>query len=165
MADQLVQRNFQHESGAPAKNVAVMVTLRGDATVIETLTTDSLGAVAFYIAPGQYDFHTLDYTVPFDVVDPVAAGVEPAALAERVPNVHTLGTSPFTFTCPEGRIVQLTVTGGSGVAIAVNPGNGSVAFIGGTGASVILTPGEAASVSWTTVPNAIRTRALLELTS
>lgn len=89
-----------------------------------------------------------------------------ASSAERTPSdpVTLPGVSPYTFVCPAGKVVQVLVTGGSGISSSVNSGTGGLkVVIGGTGVSPILTPGETLVVSWTTVPTAVRTRTLYTL--
>jgi hypothetical protein len=70
MTDILVRETFRYKGGALAKNLSVDITARGSDTVLQTVTTDSLGTVEFYIAPGSYDFKVFGQRREFDAVDP-----------------------------------------------------------------------------------------------
>lgn len=164
----LVTQGFMLPSGKPAAYRTIDVYTLEDEFVASG-TTDGLGNLVIDLPIGLYVLHVGGVEIPFQVnggtpgePGPPGPGITAASQAERTPNAPALTTSPFSYTCPAGLVVQLTVTGGSSVSISVNSGSGLVTFIGGTGTSVLLTPGEIASVAWATVP-VIRTRALLKL--
>lgn len=103
------------------------------------------------------------------VPGPSGPGFVQPSQDERIPALHVIPSainSSYAWTCPAGRVAQLTVTGGAGVSISINAGVGMATFLGGTGSSVIVTSGEVVQVAWgATVPTAVRTRVLLSLVS
>ncbi len=96
MADQLVVKSFRHINGAPARFVDLQIVNRGTNTVVEDLTTNSLGTVSLYLAPGQYDWLILGARIPFDVIDPG----QPEPLP---PHVHDQSTPAATWTVTHNR--------------------------------------------------------------
>lgn len=96
----LVAKNFERASGAPARNMPVYVTLRGDNVHIVDLVTDSVGFASTYLEPGQYDWvggAGENFRIPFDVlagstVNTVYEHVQNNAAAQwTIP--HNLGRS------------------------------------------------------------------------
>lgn len=150
----IVNQTFRYESGALATGVAVDVIERDDGTIVASTVTSQFGLATVDVPPGEYSWMLAGIEVPFDVIAtlaPASGAVEP----------HTPGTSPFNYTCPAGEVRQMTVTGGAGVSISIN---GAV-FIGGTGTAPILMPGDQITITWTTVPTAIRSRRLARTNS
>jgi hypothetical protein len=86
---------------------------------------------------------------------------------DRAVTTHVVpAASPFEFTVPANRVVQLTSTGGSGVSVAVSTDGGAnyQLFWPATGAQVLGMPGEILRIAWTTTaPVTIRTRALMQI--
>lgn len=64
----IVYRTFRHvTSNRPAAGVAVTVVERDGDEPVQVATTDALGAVAFDVPSGNYDFLAMGVRVPFDV--------------------------------------------------------------------------------------------------
>lgn len=106
----LVTENFRYPNGQVAAGQAIEVYLRGTTTeppifqdpdglvpAANPVTTDSVGNLDFYIAPGEYDFAVSGITVPFDVTDVVAAPSYvhvQTILNQTWTIIHNLGFNP-----------------------------------------------------------------------
>lgn len=68
MTDVLIRETFRHKGGALATATSIDVTARGGDAPLQTLVTNDLGSVSFYIAEGQYDFRVFGARIPFDAI-------------------------------------------------------------------------------------------------
>jgi hypothetical protein len=96
MADVLIQRTFRHAGGQLATNVTVDVVARDGNVVLDTETTNELGTVSFYIAPGQYDFKAFGARIPFDAIDAETAGAATAAITAHIAALDPHGDRAYT---------------------------------------------------------------------
>lgn len=155
----LTTRGFSNANGRAAAGRVVAVVRQSDDTVAAEVTTDARGNASFDVSPGLYYYRVDGYTVPFEVPLPAGSGLAQAPAVARDPVTQALGASPFTFTCPAGEVVSLSIGGGAGVSVSLSTGGAFNIVVSGTGGSLLLTPGEQCRIAWTTAP-IIRTRTL-----